>query len=111
MSATHRNMLSLGVLLIIAVVVVLLTAFQIIDAGLIVPTFVVLAGCWAISLALMGLVQSKHATGTFRTAGFGVFLIAFGVAWYIFPLNWLFSIALILAVLGVIAISAALLRK
>ena len=111
MSANYRNLLSLGVLLIIAVAVILLTAFQTISIRLIVPIFLVLAGCWTLALAFMRSTRPKHATGTFGTICFGVFFIASGFAWYIFPVNWLFSIALTLSVLGAIAISAALLRK
>ena len=109
MRENYRNLLSLGVLLIIMVVVILLTALQIIGIGLIVPIFLILAGCWTIALAFMrSSQQNKYTSYTFGTLGLGVVLIALGVAWYIFPINWLFSLALILLALGAIAIAAAL---
>jgi len=112
MSENYRNMLSLGVLLLIMVVVILLTAFQVISIGLIVPVFLVLAGCWTLALAFMRSSQTKkYSSGAFGTMGLGVLLIALGVAWYIFSINWLFSLALILFVLGAIAVAAALLLR
>ena len=112
MSENYRNMLSLGVLLIIMVVVILLTALQIVSTGLIVPIFLVLVGCWTLALAFLRSSQpKKFESGAFGTLGLGAVLIALGVAWYIFSINWLFSLALILFVLGALAIAAALRRK
>lgn len=109
MRENYLNMLSLGVLLIILVVVILLTALQIIGVGLIIPIFLVLIGCWTMALSFMHSSQpNKRASYVFGTLGLGVVLIALGIAWYIFPINWLFSIALILAVLGALAIVEAL---
>ena len=41
----------------------------------------------------------------------GVLLMALGGAWLLFSVNWLYSLALLLLVLGAIAIVAALRRK
>jgi hypothetical protein len=41
----------------------------------------------------------------------GLGLIVLGGAWYLFPYNWLYSLALILLALGGIAIASALRRK
>jgi len=41
----------------------------------------------------------------------GLFLISLGGAWYLFSFNWLYSLALILLVLGAVAIAAGLRRK
>jgi hypothetical protein len=38
-------------------------------------------------------------------------LVALGGAWYLFPINPFFSLALVLLVLGALAIAAALRRK
>ena len=112
MSESFRNMLSLGALLIIMVVVILLTALQIISIGLVVPIFLVLVGCWTLALALMRSWQpKKYASDASGTMGLGVVLIALGGAWYLFSINWLFSLALILFVLGALAIAAALRGK
>ncbi len=104
-------MLSFGVLLLIIVVVILLTAFQVIDIGLIAPVFLVLTGCWTLAVAFMRSSHSTSSAYSFGTLGLGVVLIALGVAWYIFSINWLFSLALILFVLGAIAVASALRRK
>ena len=111
MSENYRNLLSLGALLIIAVAVILLTAFQIIDIELIVPIFLVLVGCWTIMLAFIKPAKSKYGMGTFGTVGLGAFLVTLGFAWYIFAFNWLFALASLLFVLGGIAIAAAIMRK
>ncbi len=110
MSEHYRNMLSFGVLLLIIVVVILLTAFQVIGVGLIVPVFLVLTGCWTLAVAFMRSSRSTSAY-SFGTLGLGIVLIALGVAWYIFSINWLYSLALILFVLGAIAVASALRRK
>lgn len=105
-------MLSIGVLLIIMVIVILLTAFQVIGTGLVVPVFLVLTGCWTIAIAFISPPQQKKTSSyAFGIVGLGVFLIAVGVAWYIFSINWLFSLAVVLLTLGATAIAAALLRK
>ena len=41
----------------------------------------------------------------------GLLLIAVGGAWYLFPVNALYSLALVLLVFGALAIAAALRRK
>jgi hypothetical protein len=38
-------------------------------------------------------------------------LIVLGTAWYVFTFGWLYSVALILLAIGLIAIAAALRRK
>jgi len=111
MNESNKNMLSVGVLLIIIVVAILLMATQIISIGLVVPLVLILAGCWALVLSSMRSSLPKHPSGAFGTMGLGIVLIAFGVAWYLFSINWLFSLALILLVLGALAIVAALRRK
>ncbi len=111
MSEHYRNMLSFGVLLLIIVVVILLTAFQVIGVGLIVPVFLVLTGCWTLAVAFMRSSRSTSSAYSFGTLGLGIVLIALGVAWYIFSINWLYSLALILFVLGAIAVASALRRK
>ncbi|HEX9262615.1 MAG TPA: hypothetical protein VF893_08835 [Candidatus Bathyarchaeia archaeon] len=111
MDESNRNMLSVGVLLIIIVVAILLMATQIISIGLVIPLVLILAGCWVLVLSYMRSSQPEYPSGAFGTMGLGIVLIAFGVAWYLFSINWLFSLALILLVLGALAIAAALRRK
>jgi len=67
------------------------------------PCFI-LAGCWALVHHLAVLATNTHRA--LGTMGLGIVLIAFGVAWYLFSINWLFSLALILLILGALAIVA-----
>jgi len=112
MAESGRDMLSLGVFLIIIVVGIVLFAAGIIDWTLIVPVILVLSGCWMLVLAAMrGSKPQKYAPSAFGTLSLGLFMIAVGGAWYLFAFNWLYAIALILLVLGALAIAAASRRK
>ena len=105
-------MLSLGVFLIIIVVVIVLFAAGFIGWTLIVPVILVLSGCWMLVLAAMrGSKPQKYAPSAFGTLSLGLLMIAVGGAWYLFAFNWLYAIALILLVLGALAIAAASRRK
>ena len=112
MSESSRDMLSLGVFLIIIVVVIVLFAAGFIGWTLIVPVILVLSGCWMLVLAAMrGSKPQKYAPSAFGTLSLGLLMIAVGGAWYLFAFNWLYAIALILLVLGALAIAAASRRK
>ena len=115
MAESGRDMLSLGVFLIIIVVGIVLFAAGLIGWTLIVPVILVLSGCWMLVLAAMrGSKPQKYAPSAFGTLSLGLFMIAVGGAWYLFALNasnWLYAIALILLVLGALAIVAASRRK
>jgi heme/copper-type cytochrome/quinol oxidase subunit 3 len=113
MAENRRETLSIGVFLIIIVIAIMLYATQIIsDWMLIIPIILVLSGCW--TLALAGLRSSnvhKYERGAFSTMSLGLLLIAVGGAWYLFAFNPIYSLALILLVLGALAIATALKRK
>jgi heme/copper-type cytochrome/quinol oxidase subunit 3 len=113
MAESRREMLSIGVFLIIVVAAIVLYAAQVIsDWTLIFPVILVLSGCWLLALAAMRASnQQKYERGAFSTMGLGLLLIAFGGAWYLFAFNSLYSLALILLVVGALAIAAALRRK
>ena len=112
MPESGRDMLSLGVFLIIIVVGIVLFAAGHIGWTLIVPVILVLSGCWMLVLAAMrGSKPQKYAPSAFGTLSLGLFMIAVGGAWYLFAFNWLYAIALILLVLGALAIAAASRRK
>ena len=53
----------------------------------------------------------KYERSAFSTMAMGGCLIVLGAAWYLFSFGWLYSLALILLALGLIAIAAALRRK
>ena len=105
-------MLSIGIFLVIIVVATLLFAANIINLGLVIPVILVFAGCWALVLAgIRASNPQKYERGAFSTMGLGLFMIAVGGAWYLFGINWLYSLALILLALAAVAIAAALRRK
>ena len=112
MSESKRQLLSIGVFLLIIVAVILLFAVTLIQLTLIIPLILVLSGCWTLVLAGMRASNpQKYERGAFSTTGLGLLMIAVGGAWYLFGINWLYSLALILLVLAAIAIAAALRRK
>jgi heme/copper-type cytochrome/quinol oxidase subunit 3 len=112
MAESRRDTLSLGVFLIIIVVAILLYAASLIDWTLIIPVILVLSGCWTMVLAGMRATNpQKYERGAFSTISLGLVLIAVGGAWYLFVIDPLYSLALILLVFGALAIAAALRRK
>ena len=112
MAESRRETLSIGVFLIIIVVAIILYVASLIDWTLIFPLILVLSGCWTLVLAGMRAANpQKYERGAFSTVSLGLLLIAVGGAWYLFVVNPLYSLALVLLVLGALAIAAALRRK
>jgi hypothetical protein len=113
LSESRRQLLSIGVFLLIIVVVIVLYAAQVFtDWTLIIPLILVLSGCWTLVLAgIRASNPQKYERGSFSTMSLGLLLIAIGGAWYLFPVNALYSLALVLLVFGALAIAAALRRK
>ena len=112
MSEDRRQLLSVGIFLIILVVSIVLYAVGAIDWTLIVPVILVLLGIWLVALAAMrSRNPTKYERGSFATLSMGLLLIAVGGAWYLVGVNWLYSLALILLVLAILAIAAALRHK
>ena len=112
MSESNRQLLTIGVFFITVVVALLLSVIVLADWFLFIPIVLVLSGCWA--LALTGIRASKpqkYERGTFSTMALGLCMIAVGGAWFLFAISWLYSLVLILLVLGALAIVAALRRK
>lgn len=112
MTESRRETLSIGVFLVILVVGIMLYAVGIIDWLLIFPVILVLSGCWILVLATIRVVKpQKYERSAFGTLSLGLILMSVGGAWYLFAFNPLYSVALVLLVLGVLVISAALWRK
>ena len=113
MAESNRETLSIGVFIVIIVLAIMLYAVHVItDWTLIIPLVLVLFGCWTLVLAGMRASNpQKYERGAFSTFSLGLLLIAVGGAGYLFPVNPLYSLALVLLVFGALAITAALRRK
>jgi lipoprotein signal peptidase len=113
MSESRRQLLSIGVFFIIAVVAILLYAAKVFADWLnIFPLIFILFGAWLLILAAMRAQSpQKYEREPFGTLEMGVILMALGGAWLLFKTSYLYSLALLLLVLGAIAIAAALRRK
>lgn len=109
-----RDLLSIGVVLILVVVSILLyQPLQIVkDWTLVVPLILALSGGWLAVLAGMrALNPQKYERDAFSTLSMGMLLVAIGGAWFIYGFGWLYSLVIVLLVLAALAIAAALKRK
>ena len=112
MSSSDRNLLSIGVFLIIVVVGILLAVAGAITWYLFIPVVLLLAGLWAVALAaIRSRNPQKYERSSFSTMASGLCLIAVGGAFYLYSFNWLYSLAVILLVVAALAIAVALRRK
>jgi heme O synthase-like polyprenyltransferase len=112
MSSTDRQLLSIGIFLIIFVVGILLTVGGIIGWFLFVPVVLVFSGFWLLTLAAMrSRNPQKYERSSFNTLAVGLCLIAVGGAWFLFSFNWLYSLVIILLVVATLVIATALKRK
>jgi hypothetical protein len=108
----RRQLLSIGVFFILLVIAILLVATNIIAWGQFGPLLLGLFGIWLIVLAAMQATRpQKYERTAFSTAAMGGCLIVLGAAWFVLYLCLLYSLALILLAIGLIAIAAALRRK
>jgi hypothetical protein len=112
MAESSRDLISIGAFLIVIVVAIVLLATGLIDWTLIIPVVLVLSGCLLLGLgALKHSTAQKYAPSRFYMFASGLLLIAVGGAWYLLRFNFLYSLALILLVLGALAIAAGTRRK
>jgi hypothetical protein len=112
MAESNQSVLSLGAFLVILVVAIVLLAIGIIDLFLFVPVILVLSGCLLLGLAAFKpSTTQKYAPSAFYLLSSGLLLIALGGAFYLLRFNFLYSIALVLLILGAVAIAAGLRRK
>lgn len=113
MPSERTGLLSIGVFLIILVIsIILYTPLGYVDWTLIPPLILALYGCWTMVLAGIRMSNpQKYERSPFSTFGWGLLLIAIGGAWFFAGINWLYSLAIILLVLGALAIAAALRKK
>jgi hypothetical protein len=112
MSESSRQLLTIGVFFIVIVIGILLYAVGVIGWTLIIPVILVLSGLWTLALAAIRAIKPvKYERGSFGTMALGLLLIAVGGAWFLFAYSWLYSLILILLLLGALAIAAAIRRK
>lgn len=107
-----RNLLTIGALFVIIVISILLFAAKLLSDYYILPTVIALFGIWLVVLALMQSSNpEKYGRGAFSYFGWGLLLVAAGGAWFLYTYNAIYSLAVILLVLGGLAIAAAFRRK
>ncbi|MGD0979622.1 MAG: hypothetical protein ABR962_10860 [Candidatus Bathyarchaeia archaeon] len=107
-----RNLLTIGAIFVIIVVSILLYAAKLLTDYYILPTIISLFGIWLMVLAVMQSSNpEKYGRGAFSYFGWGLLLIAVGGAWFLYTYNGIYSLAVILLVLGGLAIAAAFRRK
>jgi hypothetical protein len=84
-------------------------AAEYIAADAILPLILAFSGLWIVVVAgIRAVSPEKYERGAFSTFGWGIILIAIGGAWLLTKINFLYSIALLLIVIGVLAVAAAL---
>jgi len=106
-----RGLLSIGAFLIILVISIMLYSplGLITHWSLIIPLVLAFYGCWTILLAgIRASNPQKYERGPFSTFAGGLMLLTVGGAWFLWSVNWIYSLVLILLVLGVLAIVTAM---
>jgi predicted RND superfamily exporter protein len=113
MSESRRQLLTIGVFFIIIVAAILLYPANVThNWANILQLIIVLFGVWMLVLAgIRAMGPQKHERSPYSTVQMGVLLIALGGAWFLFGYSWIYSVALLLLALGVIAITSAMRRK
>jgi hypothetical protein len=104
--------LSLGALLVIAAVLLVAFAAEVIERlDEVLALIIALYGIWTMILAGIRVRNpEKYGRGAYSTLVMGVLLTALGGAWvlYIEGTNVIITIALILVVIGILAVASAL---
>jgi len=110
MPPRQLGLLSFGVLII--VLAILLVAFFP-RWDVILSLTVALYGLWVIVLAgIRAKNPVKYERGAFSTLIWGILLLAIGGAWFLYiqTLSVVYTLVLLLLVIGILAVSSALLR-
>ncbi|MCL5878032.1 MAG: hypothetical protein M1540_09505 [Candidatus Bathyarchaeota archaeon] len=111
-SESNRNLLTIGVFILTIVVAILLYVAGLINWTLIVPVVFLLLGLWFLVLGAIRMDKpAKYERSGFSTMALGLIALAVGGAWFLWSINWLYSIIVILLVVAALAIAAALKRK
>ena len=110
MPKQQLGLLSFGVLVII--IAILLVALAP-DWGSIISLALILYGLWVIVLAgIRNKTPEKYGRSAFSILIWGILLFAVGGAWYLNILTGyvLYSVVLLLVIIGIVALASALLR-
>jgi hypothetical protein len=108
-SVNDRNLFSVGVFLIFIVVGILLATSGVITWFLCVPLILLLSGFWMLVLAGMRAIKpQKYERSTLSTLALGLGMIVIGGAWVVSIYSWIYSLAVILLAIALLAILAAL---
>lgn len=105
--------MTLGALIIIVAIVTIAGAAQLlISWGEAVALIIAFYGCWLIvASAIRARNPSKYERSAFSLFGWGMLLAAIGFGWDLnirTEGNWLYTLAVVLLLLGILAIVAAL---
>ena len=112
MSESNRNLLTIGIFILIVVAAIILYITGLIDWTRIVPVVLLLSGAWLLTLGVIRASKPvKYERSSFSTIALGLIAIVSGGAWFLFSINWLYSVIVILLVVAALAIAAALKRK
>ena len=109
-----RNLLTIGAVFVIIVISILLYYPANLYGGwYILPTIIGLFGIWLEVLSFMQHSNpEKYGRGAFSYFGWGLLLVAVGGAWFLDGYGYgIYALALILLVIGGLAIAAAFRRK
>lgn len=107
------GLLSFGVfVVIVAVCLVAWAAGYIVTTAEIVSLVITFFGVWVIVLAgIRGKSPEKYERGAFSTFVWGVLITVVGGVWLLYiwyPENLVYSLALLLVIIGILAVSSAL---
>lgn len=111
MSKSQPGLLTLGALIIIVAIVIVLGAASVISWYAAIPLIIAFCGCWFLVEAGMRTRNpSKYARSAFSLFGWGMLLAAIGFGWTlnVYGMNWIYTLAVVLLLLGVLAVVAAL---
>ena len=108
-----RGPLSIGMFFVTIVVALLLyLAAMVTNWVLIIPLVILFNGLWLPVLGAMRMGSAgKYERSPFSTAALGLIAIAVGGAWFLFSLNWIHSVIVVLLVVAGLAITSAIKRK
>jgi len=111
-SSANRDLLSIGIFLMIIAVSVVLASLNVMVWGLI-PSFMIASyGCWLLVLAgMQSSSPQKYGRSASSLFGWGVLFIAVGGALFLAGISLLYSLVVVLIALAALAIFAALRRK